>query len=186
VEAGIDLTPVPGVTLGATAFYNRLGNAIANITTGTNLRKRQNVKAIIAKGVELTANARHGDMMLSASYAYSHSVVDAPGQGFDGLTPSQSPRHSASGTVMWAPQRGPALSATVRYVSRQFEDDLQTDALPGAVTLDATASLPLGHGIALMVRGENITDKTVITRNSGGSLDIGKPRTLWVGVKIAR
>jgi iron complex outermembrane receptor protein len=184
IEGGVDLTPAPGIVLSATGFYNRLGNAIANVTIGTNLRQRRNVRAIVAKGVELTAMARHGDVALSASYAYSHATVDAPGQPFDGLVPAQSPRHAASGTLAWAPVGGPSLSATVRYVSRQFEDDLQTDALKGAVTLDASARLPLGHGVTLIARGENLTDTAIVTRNAAGSIDLGTPRTLWIGFRV--
>jgi iron complex outermembrane receptor protein len=191
VEGGIDLTPLPGVKLGATLFYNRLDDAIANVTTGVNIRTRQNVDAIVAKGVELTASAQAGDFRLSASYAYSHSEVKAPGQGFDGLTPSQSPRHAASATLAWQPRRtpeqsGPTLSATLRYVSKQYEDDLQTDVLPDALTVDAFARLPIGHGIAVTARGENLFDETVVTRNAGGSMDLGTPRTLWIGVSFAR
>ncbi|WP_336958908.1 TonB-dependent receptor [Sphingobium aquiterrae] len=185
-EAGIDLAPLPGVTFGATLFYNRLDDAIANVTTGTNVRMRQNVDAIVAKGVELTASARAGDFVLSGSYAYSHSEVKAPGQAFDGLTPSQSPRHAGSATLAWEPQQGPMLSATLRYVAKQYEDDLQTDVLPDALTVDAFARLPIGHGIAVTARGENLFDETVVTRNAAGSMDLGTPRTLWIGVSFAR
>ena len=31
VEGGIDLTPLPGVSIGVTGFYNRLDGAIANV-----------------------------------------------------------------------------------------------------------------------------------------------------------
>src|SRR5690606_14281996 len=79
VEVGIDLTPLPGVRLSATAFYNRLGNAIVNVTIGTNLRERQNVDAIVAKGIELTGAADIGQFDLSASYAFSDSKVEASG-----------------------------------------------------------------------------------------------------------
>ncbi|MDI1296910.1 MAG: TonB-dependent receptor [bacterium] len=186
VEAGIDLTPLPGVTLAATAFYNRLDDAIANVTIPNvpNTRERRNVDAIVAKGIELTASGRMGDMLLSASYAYSHSRVRAPGAAFDGLTPAQSPRHAASATVAWEPRSGPALSATLRYVAKQYEDDLQTDVLPDALTVDAVARLPIGHGVTLVARGENLFDVTVITRNAGGSMDLGTPRTLWLGVRL--
>ncbi len=185
VEGGIDLTPVQGVSLSATGFYNRLGNAIANVTTDSMMRQRRNVRAIVARGIELSAAARIARFVLSASYAYSHASVDAPGQRFDGLVPAQSPRHAASGTLGWeAGNGGPSLSATVRYVSRQYEDDLQTDALRGAVTLDANARLPIGHGVTLIARGENVTDTTVITRNAAGSIDLGTPRTLWIGIRI--
>ncbi|CAN5386212.1 TonB-dependent receptor [soil metagenome] len=186
VEAGIDLTPAPGVMLGGTLFYNRLDNAIGNITTGTNVRQRQNVDAVVAKGVEITASAHlFAALSLSGSYAYSHSSVHAPGQPFDGFAPAQSPRHAASATLAWEPKIGPAFSTTLRYVAKQYEDDLQTDVLPDAFTVDAVARLPLGHGVTLVGRAENLFDATVVTRNVAGSMDLGTPRTLWIGIRFA-
>lgn len=183
-EVGADLTPLPDVRLGVTAFYNRLGNAIANVTIGTNLRQRQNVDAIVAKGIELTGSARHGAWSLNASYAYSRAKVDAPGKAFDGLVPAQTPRHAASATLAWEPVRDALMSTSLRYVSRQYEDDLETDALPGAVTVDATARLPLTRAVSIVGRAENIFDKAVVTRNVAGSIDLGTPRTLWIGLSI--
>jgi iron complex outermembrane receptor protein len=188
-EVGVDLAPSPGIRFGATAFYNRLGDAIANITTGNTLRQRQNVNAIVAKGIELTASARRADFSLSASYAYTDSKVEAPGQLFDRLRPAQTPRHSASATLAWAPAHGPSLSTTLRYVGKQNEDDLQTDALPHALTVDGTASLPLRHGATLVGRVENLFDKTVYTRRVSLptlSEDVGTPRTFWLGIRLAR
>ena len=186
-EAGVDVTPVQGLTLSVTGFINRLDDAIANVTliNVANTRERQNVDHITAKGVELTAIGRVSDFLLSASYAYSHSMVHAPGMGFDGLTPAQSPRHAASATLAWEPKEGPALSATLRYVSKQYEDDLQKDVLPHALTVDAVARLPLGHGVTLVARGENLFDEEVVTRNAAGSIDLGTPRTLWIGFRFA-
>ena len=187
VEGGIDLTPASGVQLSATLFYNRLDDAIANVTLTSiaNTRQRQNVNAIVAKGVELTASAQlPADFSLLASYAYSRSKVDAPGMAFDGFAPAQVPRHSASATLAWAPRAGPELSATLRYVGKQYEDDLQSDVLPDALTLDAIARLPIGHGISLVARGENLFDEDIVTRNAGGSIDLGTPRTLWIGVTV--
>ena len=187
VEGGIDLTPASGVQLSATLFYNRLDDAIANVTIATNTRQRQNVNTIVAKGVELTASAQlPADFSLLASYAYSHSKVDAPGMAFDGFAPAQVPRHSASATLAWAPKAGPELSATLRYTAKQYEDDLQSDVLPDALTLDALARLPIGHGISLVARGENLFDEDVVTRNAGGSIDLGTPRTLWIGVRFGQ
>lgn len=183
-EAGIDLTPAKGITLSATAFYNRLDDAIANVTVATNTRQRENVDRIVAKGIELTAAATLGDFNLSASYAYSHSRVHAPGAAFDGFMPAQTPRHAASATIAYSPEHGPSLSTTLRYVAKQYEDDLQSDVLPDALTLDAIARLPVGHGISLVARGENLFDETVVTRNAGGSMDLGTPRTWWIGVSF--
>ena len=185
-EAGFDVKPVGGVTLSASAFLIHVENAIANVTLNATTRRRQNVDAIVAKGIELNASARRNDVSLSASYAYTDSKVKAPGQAFDGLRPAQTPAHAASATLAWAPARGPSLSATLRYVGKQHEDDLQTDVLPDALTVDGTASLPLAHGASLVGRIENLFDKAVITRNAGGSIDLGTPRTIWVGVRFAR
>ena len=185
-EAGLDWRPLPGATVSLTGFYNRLGDAIANVTIGTNLRQRRNVEAIVAKGLEANVGWRQGAVALTASYAFNDAHVSAPGLALDGLRPAQSPRHAASGTIAWSPSRGPGLSATVRHVGLQYEDDTQTGRLPPFTTLDAVATLPLGHGVALIGRAENLFDATVVTRNSGGTIDLGTPRTLWVGVRIGR
>lgn len=182
-EGGADFALGDALRFGITGFYNRLDNAIANVTIGVNLRERQNVKAVVAKGLELSADGHLGAIDLSASYAYSHSKVKAPGLAFDGLVPAQSPRHAASATLSWSPKDGPSLATTLRYVSRQYEDDLQTDALRGAVTMDGVAHLPVGHGFTLIGRAENIFDKKVMTRNAAGSIDYGTPRMFWIGFR---
>jgi iron complex outermembrane receptor protein len=182
-ELGLDLTPARRVTVAGTVFVNRLDDAIANVTIAPNVRQRQNVRAILAKGVEVTASAALGEVGLSASYAYSRSRVDAPGTALDGLRPAQSPRHMASATAAYRPELGPSLSTTLRYVGRQYEDDLQSDSLAGAVTLDVTARLPLGRGVDLIARAENLFDEAVVTRNAGASVDLGTPRTLWLGLR---
>ncbi|MEG3145073.1 TonB-dependent receptor [Sphingomonas sp. RT2P30] len=185
-EIGIDAMPLRGVKIGLTAFYNRLGSAIANVTIGINQRQRQNVDAIVARGIEATLEARHGAMSLTASYAFSDSHVEASGVAarLDGLAPAQSPRHAASATLAWAPRAGPSLSATLRHVGRQYEDDLQTDVLPAATTVDAVVRLPITRRLSLVARGENLFDASVITRNAGGSIDLGTPRTLWIGLRF--
>ena len=186
VEGGIDLTPLPGISIGITGFYNRLDGAIANVTIGTNLRQRQNVDAIVAKGIELTVDARHGAVSLNGSYAFSDSHVRASGlqSGLNGFIPAQSPRHVASATLAWEPKAGPGLSTTVRYIGKQYEDDLQTDVLPGVWTVDAVARMPIGKHFSIVARAENLFDATIITRNQAGSMDLGTPRTLWIGVRF--
>jgi 2-dehydro-3-deoxyphosphooctonate aldolase (KDO 8-P synthase) len=59
----------------------------------------------------------------------------------------------------------------------------QTDLLVPATTLDAFLAAPLGSGMSLVARAENITGEAVITRNQGGSIDLGAPRTLWLGLR---
>ncbi|WP_066765965.1 TonB-dependent receptor [Sphingobium sp. CCH11-B1] len=182
-EGGFDVTLDDRLTVSATLFTNRLDHAIANVTIGPNLRQRQNVDAIRAEGAELSGRAKFGPALtLSAAYAYSRSRVSAPGALLDGKRPAQVPRHAASATLDWT-RGGATLSATLRYVGRQYEDDLQTDALPDALTIDGFVRLPVARGLSLIARAENLSDSRVITRNAGGSIDLGTPRTLWIGVR---
>ena len=73
---------------------------------------------------------------------------------------------------------------TLRHVGAQFEDDVEEDMLPSATTLGAYAQVPLSGKLALVLRGENLTGETIVTRNSGLSLDLGPPRTVWGGVRF--
>jgi outer membrane receptor protein involved in Fe transport len=186
VEAGFDFRPAQGIYFGATAFFNKLDDAIANVTIATNLRQRRNVDAIIAKGIEITANASLSDFTLSGSYAYSHSTVRASGAAvaLNGLTPAQSPRHAANATIRWQPSAGAVLSVTGRYVGAQYEDDLQANILPEALTVDGFAQLPLTKRLSLVGRVENIFGEAVVTRQVGTSIDLGAPRTFWIGLRF--
>ena len=186
VEAGFDINPGAGIRFSATAFYNKLDDAVANVTIGTNLRQRGNVDAINAKGIELTAKATLGDFTLSGSYAYSHSTVRASGMALtlNGLTPAQSPRDAANATIRWQPSSGAVLSITGRYVGAQYEDDLQTNILPEVLTVEGFSQLPLTKGLTLVGRVENIFDEAVVTRQVGTSIDLGAPRTFWIGLRF--
>ena len=185
-ELGVDVTPVPGVGLSLTAFDNRVKNAVANVTLDTNLRQRRNIDAVHARGIEASIAATLGEVSFDASAAWTDA--EAQGSGFaaalDGNRPSQTPRFVGGATLAWRPAENWLLSTTLRHVGAQFEDDLETDLLPAATTLDAFAQVPLTDTIALVLRGENLTDETIVTRNQGGSIDFGVPRTVWAGVKM--
>ena len=187
-EAGFDLRPAKGISFGATLFYNRLNDAIANITVATNLRQRGNVDAVVAKGLELSGEAIFGHIALSGSYAYSNSKVRASGSAsaLNGLSPAQSPSHAANANVRWTPDIGTIFSATVRYVGAQFEDDLESNILPSALTVDGFAQIPLTRHVALTGRVENIFNEAVVTRKVDSSIDLGTPRILWIGLKFTK
>jgi vitamin B12 transporter len=185
-EGGIDWTPSAAVTVSLTAFDNRIENAIANVTIALNTRERRNVDAIHARGIELSAALKQGRWSLDGSLALTNAKVEASGTSasLNGLRPAQTPKIAASLTAGWRPIDGWLVTATLRHVGAQFEDDLQTDVLPAATTLDMFVQVPVSARVSVILRAENLTDTDIVTRNQGGSIDLGAPRTLWAGVRV--
>lgn len=183
-EVGADFAPTPALDLSLTVFDNRVEHAIANVTLDATTRQRQNIAAIRARGVEAGAGITRGRLTLRGSLAYTDARMEQPGAAFDGNRPQQVPQWAASTTLTYRPAANWILATTLRHVGNQFEDDLQADVLPAATTLDAFVQIPLAHRFALILRGENLTDTSVVTRNQAGSIDLGVPRTIWAGVRI--
>lgn len=186
LEVGAEFAPLSTMRLSATLFDNRLEDAIANVTIAPNLRQRRNVEAIAARGLELAGALSLGRVDLSGSWAWTRSRVRAPGTALDGLRPAQTPSHMVSATLGWRWAEESLVSATLRHVGAQYEDDLETDLLPAATTVDLSARAQVAPGVALVARAENLFDETVVTRNAGGSIDLGTPRILWLGLRLER
>ena len=186
-EGGLDWTPLPQQTLRLTGFDNTVKGAIANVTIGPNLRERRNVDAVHSRGIEAAVAAKAGAVSLDAALSWLSARVEASGASaaLDGKRPAQVPRLSASASLAWRPVERWLLAASLRHTGAQWEDDLETDRLPAATTLDAVAELPLGRRLLLVLRAENLTDTQTITRNQAGSQDLGIPRTLWAGFRIS-
>lgn len=207
-ELGLDYAPRPEVRLGVTLFDNRLDGAIANVTIARGpgqfpgvgfvsaagvYRRRENLDAVRARGVELDGAARLGRWTAALSYAHADAVVRGAGlsAALDGLRPAQTPRHMASATLGWddgaAGGRQPAAaSVTLRYVGAQFEDDQNQRQLGDALTLDARLTVPLLRGLAVEARAENLTDALVAAAISAdGIVERATPRTLWLGLRAA-
>ncbi|HEY0623891.1 TonB-dependent receptor [Sphingomonas sp.] len=198
VEAGIDLTPGPSLTLSATGYWNRIRGAIGNVTLGTGpgsfpgvgfvaagggYRQRLNLDAIVAKGAEIDLRWRSGPWRAGASWAFTDARVEASGAAaaLDGMRPAQVARHQGSANLGWTRGRL-LLSVTGRYVAPQFEDDQNARALADAFTLDARIAVPVTDGLSIEARGEHLTDARVETAITGnGIVERATPRTVWIG-----
>ena len=199
-KAGFDWTPLPSVQLSVTGFANRLDGAIANVTLGTgpgvfpgvgfvaaggSYRQRLNLQSITSYGVEGDLTVSIGAWSLNGTMAYADATVEGEGLSIDldGLRPAQSPPFMASGTLGWTQGRAQA-SATLRYVSAQFDDDQNKRRIPPATTLDLFAQFRLVGGLYAEFRAENVTDTMVVSGLSGdGLIDMAQPRTFWFGLK---
>ncbi|MDR6852303.1 outer membrane receptor protein involved in Fe transport [Sphingomonas sp. BE123] len=199
IEAGADLAPGGGVTVAATAFLNRLDAAIGNVTLGSGpgsfpgvgfvaaggaYRVRQNLDAIDSRGIEVDARWESGRWGGGLSWSYVDARVRARGAAaaLDGRRPAQTAPHQLSAHLGYR-HRGLSIATTTRYVAAQYEDDLNARALADAWTIDAVIRVPLGAGIAIQARGENLTDTQIETGISGtGVVERAAPRTLWFAV----
>ncbi len=199
-EIGVDWRPIPQLTLRATGYWNRLDDAIANVTLARGpgtfpgvgfvsaagvYRQRQNLDAVEARGIELDGRFGSGPVSIGASYAFVDARVRASGiaAALDDLRPAQTAAHQASATLAW--HRGDlGASLTARYASPQYEDDQNSRELADALTFDAVAALPLTRNLSVEGRAENLADARVEAGISGpGVIERATPRTLWLGLR---
>ena len=200
IEAGAEFAHGP-INLGLTAFVNRLDDAIANVTlghgpgtfpqvgvvgAGGTFRQRQNVDAVKARGLEMSAGWTRGPWSLRAGASLTHARMEASGTAapLAGLRPAQTPKVAATLAGSWA-REGKGAEIVLHRIGAQYEDDLNTRTLKAATTLDVFASWPLTQKLQVVARGENVTNALVMAGIGGdGSIERATPRTLWIGLRL--
>ena len=212
-EIGFDYGVSDDFVLSLTGFWNRLDDAIANVTLGQGpglfpgvgfvsgagvFRQRQNMDAINSRGIEVDAtydlaytlgmNSGYEAFELRVGYSYVDAEVMADGAAvaLDGLRPAQVPKHTATFLLAYDDRPGLKAGARLRYTGNQFEDDGNTRRLDDAVTVDGW----LGHTLdaaehwQIELRGENIFDAEVQAGlSSSGIVERSYPRTIWLGLR---
>ncbi len=198
-EIGIDYQPLSTAKFSLTAFTMRAENIISNITLGEgpgvfpgtgfvfgSFRQRLNLDAVDARGIEAGASLDYGPLRMRGSYALTDSEQRGGGltAAQDGFRPPQIPRHRAHLSASYDFLRGGSLGTTLRYSSRQFEDDLEARPLKAFVAIDAHAEVPLSRGFALTLSGENLTDTRIEDGiDVRGATTLAQPRTIWAGIR---
>jgi outer membrane receptor protein involved in Fe transport len=204
MDVGFDVALSDRTQLTATVFHSVLKNAVTNVTVRTApgldpglgvvvpvggvLRQRQNLSRITADGVEadLTTELAPG-WQAAIRYLYAApKVTRSPQQpALQGLRVAQVARHQGLAQLSWTSQDSLRLSAAVRGVSAQFDDDLNARALRGFVVVDALGEMPLSKIVRLNVAVENLFDRTVESaRSADGLVSVGTPRTVRMGLRF--
>jgi outer membrane receptor protein involved in Fe transport len=192
VEGGV-LSQFNRASVRATAFFNNLDGAIANVTLSQTpqaiIRQRQNSDTIRATGVEFELDTRlttqlsaSGQLVLTSSH-FRGSVATPALEGND---VPQVPKWQGGFSVTWTDPTWFTAATQVRFSGEQFDDDLNTEAfiLDKYVVWDATASRAIVRGLHAFVAVENIMDKEFDTARTP-IRSIGWPRTFRVGARIA-
>ena len=192
-------------SLGATVFFNRIEDAIVNVTIGAGpgvipalpragfvpaggvLRQRQNAGTIEAVGLELTAEHRFTDLTLVGAVSLTDAEVDggAAALQLTGLRPAQAPVASATAGIDWRLGERLKFSLRGRHESRRFDDDLNSRTLGAATTVDARLDWQLKDGIGLYVAADNLFDAQVeVSETADGVAGFGPPQTVRFGASI--
>ena len=189
----------------ATLFYNQLKDPITNVTIGIGpgtfplagfvpaggtLRQRQNAGEINAWGVEGEAS---GDVATTLSwrtaFAYTHARVDGGSRApqLTGLRPAQTPEWTVTGGLDWRPLEKLTVSAQVRYVSTQFDDDQNVRRLAPGAELNGRAAWSLAPGQEVYLAVDNLADAKISTGKTADFVDsYSEPRTFRVGFSYRR
>lgn len=193
------------VSIGLTAFYNELDNAVANVTldSGPGLfpgvgfvsgagvfRQRQNLDNIASKGIEIDTEFDLSelveDLSIRAAYSYVDAEVNASGAaaGVNGFRPAQIPKHNASASVRWEQSNGTGAALSLRYIGGQFEDDQNSRSLKDALTIDGRLGFAVNERLLVEGRIENLFNARIETAiSSNGIIERAFPRTFWIGLR---
>lgn len=202
-EAGLAFEG-PISAFGATLFWNRIEDAIVNVTlaegpgtfpragfvpAGGVLRQRQNAGTIEARGVELTARqALRDGLSLNGALSITDARMDGGSSApqLTGLRPAQAPIWSATGGIDWRASDRLNLAVQARYESRRFDDDLNSRVLDAAVTVDARVEWRADARALLWLAADNLFDADVeVSETAGGIAGYAPPRTLSMGMRLA-
>jgi outer membrane receptor protein involved in Fe transport len=187
----------------ATVFWNRLDDAIINVTLGVGpatfpragfvpaggvLRQRQNAGTIKAAGLEASVTHRIDDRLsLDAAVSLTEAEVDGgvAAPQLTGLRPAQAPEISASAGSVWRATDRLTLVGRVRYEGARFDDDLNSRTLDEAVTLDARAEWMVRDVVIAFVAADNLLDAEVEVSETGDGVEgFGPPRVVRAGLSL--
>ena len=146
------------------------------------------------KGAELEARLNlTDDLAVAANYAYhdahftQYLFFDPDANAYVNVAGKQlplSPRHLASGGILYTPPQGLNSTLVVTYVGRRFLDEENVAPVGGYAKVDATLGYALGH-YQLSLEGTNLTNqRPPVSASEFGSESfyLLNARSLWVRV----
>ena len=187
-ELGVDFgNPHAGLTL--TGFANEIRDVVTNVTiVPPNTRQRQNLDLVRVMGLEAGAHWQAlPTLRLEADYLLCDArVIDGGGTAgnLDGKRLAQVPTSTLTTGLRWSAPGKIEVTANLRWISAQYDDDANTLSLAPATTVDLGISRKFAHGWEVFAALDNVFDATVETgRPSPGVVAVAPPRTIRGGVR---
>jgi outer membrane receptor protein involved in Fe transport len=192
-------------TFDATAFWNDLHDAVANVTlaqgpvtlpgigfvpAGGEGRRRLNLDRTRVEGVALSAQWRISPALAAdARYLWDDTTVTRAtvATPLEGLRLAQVPLHSATVGLTWQPACGWTVTPRLRWIGEQFENDLNTLRLAPVTIVDLSLQAMRREGCEVFLTAENLGNRRVETgRSASGLVNTGTPRLILLGVRLSR
>ncbi|MCA1585452.1 MAG: TonB-dependent receptor [Acidobacteria bacterium] len=179
------------VSARATAFWNTLDGAIANITLSATptliTRERRNSDEIRSTGVEIEADVRLLPTLTTTGQvtftrAQFQGSIAAP--QIEGNRVPQVPGVQYAAGLTWSDPTLLTLAGLVRGTSTQFDDDLNVLELGSFAVVDVTVSRGVTRAVQAFFAVENLLDREYDVGRTP-TRTIGWPRTFRVGARIA-
>ena len=171
-------------------FWSHISDSIANITLSTTpaliTRQRQNLGAIRARGVEVSATlVPNRSWELSAEYLLTNTTVlrFPANRSLEGLLVPQIPRNQFNFQVSYT-NSGWTAATQGRFVSKQFDDDLNTLPLQRFFTLDAHVSRAVSEQARVFVAVQNLNGVRYEV-SSTPVFTLGPPMLVRAGVRVS-
>lgn len=170
-------------------FWSEIDDSIANVTLSTTpsliTRQRQNLGALRARGIELSALTKltqHWE--LSGEYLLTESTVlrFPANRSLEGLLVPQVPRNQFNFQVTYSNARW-LVGAQGRFVGKQFDDDQNVLPLDSFFTIDAEASRSVSEHVRLFVAFQNVTGSRYEI-SSTPVFTVGPPVLVRVGARL--
>ncbi len=158
VETGFDINGERtrfAVTLYRNELTGLIGNATLRVQPALITRERQNLAAALSRGVEIDIRHRWRNWIGETSYLFADSRLST------GERIPQVARHQGSLQLTW--RQGPAqITGGLRSTSLQFEDDRNSQLLPGYAIFHVSAVQQLAAGFSAQLAIENAFDRTYL------------------------
>lgn len=202
VEAAVELQATRTLQLSATGFYNRMRDAVGNVTIGVGpgtftpggfirlggvLRERQNINLVMAPGFQTEVRWQPlGTLTFRANYLFTQPTIErAAEHDLEGNLLAQTPEHVVTAGVDWNPLPRWGIEAQLRYSARQFEDDQNSRVLAPYTTVDVAVVYDFSERVSAALRVENLLNREIETgKSADGIVSIGAPRLISATVRL--
>lgn len=182
-----DLLPDRRLTLRLTGHHDEVKDQILFVTESPITARRRNVGRTRTRGWDIEATGRPHEMVsLKLGYAYADAVVTSfpGGASREGLRVPNVSRHQVTMGLTLGSLDSVQLTVMGRYLSRQFADDLNTQAIADFVVVDASLQKNLGRHWRVTLDAENLTDRSYIATQTGPVKTLGAPLLIMGGLRF--